>query len=57
MMRNPKIALEQKAYMSNQFEFYGLKATERKKERIFRNHFIKLSNQFIIRFKRIFYHR
>ena len=31
MMRNPKIALEQKAYMRNQFEFYGLKATERRK--------------------------
>ncbi|PKP40857.1 MAG: DNA alkylation repair protein [Bacteroidetes bacterium HGW-Bacteroidetes-12] len=27
---NPKIALEQKAYMRNQFEFYGLKATERR---------------------------
>ena len=27
---NPKIALEQKAYMRNQFEFYGIKATERR---------------------------
>jgi 3-methyladenine DNA glycosylase AlkD len=27
---NPKIALEQKAYMRNQFEFYGLKANERR---------------------------
>lgn len=28
---NTKIALEQKAYMRNLFEFYGLKATERRK--------------------------
>jgi 3-methyladenine DNA glycosylase AlkD len=27
---NPKIGLEQKAYMRNQFEFYGIKATERR---------------------------
>ena len=27
---SPKIALEQKAYMRNQFEYYGLKATERR---------------------------
>jgi 3-methyladenine DNA glycosylase AlkD len=27
---NPKIALEQKAYMRNQFEFYGIKSTERR---------------------------
>jgi 3-methyladenine DNA glycosylase AlkD len=27
---NAKVALEQKAYMRNQFEFYGLKATERR---------------------------
>ena len=27
---NPKIALEQKAYLRNQFEFYGLKANERR---------------------------
>ncbi|MFO7674525.1 MAG: DNA alkylation repair protein [Lutibacter sp.] len=27
---NPKIALEQKAYMRNQFEFFGIKATERR---------------------------
>ena len=27
---NPKIALEQKVYMRNQFEFYGIKATERR---------------------------
>jgi 3-methyladenine DNA glycosylase AlkD len=27
---NPKIALEQKAYMRNQFEYYGIKATERR---------------------------
>lgn len=26
---NPKIAFEQKAYMRNQFEYYGIKATER----------------------------
>lgn len=26
---NPKIALEQKAYMRNQFEYYGIKTTER----------------------------
>jgi len=28
---NEKIALDQKAYMRNQFEYYGLKATERRK--------------------------
>lgn len=28
---NEKIALEQKAYMRNQFEYYGLKAPERRK--------------------------
>ncbi|TRX58208.1 DNA alkylation repair protein [Fulvivirga sp. M361] len=28
---NPKIALEQKAYMRNQFEYYGLKTTLRRK--------------------------
>lgn len=27
---NPKIGLEQKAYMRNQFEFYGIKAMERR---------------------------
>ena len=27
---NPKIAFDQKAYMRNQFEFYGIKATERR---------------------------
>jgi len=27
---NPKIGLEQKAYMRNQFEFYGIKSTERR---------------------------
>ena len=27
---NAKIALEQKAYMRNQFEYYGLKAPERR---------------------------
>ena len=27
---NPNIALEQKAYMRNQFEYYGIKATERR---------------------------
>jgi 3-methyladenine DNA glycosylase AlkD len=27
---NPDIALEQKAYMRNQFEFYGIKTTERR---------------------------
>ncbi|MDT8418677.1 MAG: DNA alkylation repair protein [Lutibacter sp.] len=27
---NPIIALEQKAYMRNQFEFYGIKSTERR---------------------------
>jgi 3-methyladenine DNA glycosylase AlkD len=27
---NPNIALEQKAYMRNQFEYYGLKTTERR---------------------------
>ena len=27
---NPKIALGQKAYMRNQFEYYGIKATERR---------------------------
>ena len=27
---NPKVALEQKAYMRNQFEFYGLKTNERR---------------------------
>ncbi|MBE0422963.1 MAG: DNA alkylation repair protein [Lutibacter sp.] len=27
---HPKIALEQKAYMRNQFEFYGIKSTERR---------------------------
>lgn len=27
---NPKIALEQKAYMRNQFEFYGIKSMERR---------------------------
>lgn len=27
---NPKIGLEQKAYMRNQYEFYGIKATERR---------------------------
>jgi 3-methyladenine DNA glycosylase AlkD len=27
---NPKIALEQKAYMRNQFEFYGIKSNERR---------------------------
>lgn len=28
--KNPKIALEQKAYMRNQFEYFGLKAAERR---------------------------
>ena len=27
---NPKVALEHKVYMRNQFEFYGLKTNERR---------------------------
>lgn len=34
--KNSKIALEQKAYMRNQFEYYGLRANERRElQRLF----------------------